>query len=291
MKQLSFLIVLLFSSCLSEIDFYGQEDVTGTLVVEGGVTSEFTSHSVKLSRSQKVTGTVAHEGVSGASVKVTYDTQELIFNEVDSLPGVYVSDSIQLFPEIEYFLEIAIDGVLYEASDYMFEGLPFDPIAPEPIPAGTELFGDNNQGFYFISLPGNFGGGKPFIYYLEIEVPKDWKDDFPYPLPPRYISNPPAFNRSDTSYLIHPSLEISALFEYGKTEIWGFPLGTKLRERQYRVSPNFYEYQRAVLLETDWRGVNFLQAVPANVPASFTNGAYGYFSAMDYYELTTVIEE
>ena len=285
------LLVIFFTSCLTEIEFNGVENVTGTLVIEGGVTSEYARQAVRLGRTQKVTGTRETNAVSGAVVFVHFDNQQLEFLEVDSIPGFYVSDSVQLESEKEYFLEVTVDGDIYEASDYMFEGLPFDPISYEPIPEGSFIFGDNNEGFYLIPLPGNFGGGRSFIYYLEINVPKDWQDNFPYPLPPRYIENPPSYNRSDTSYLIHPSLEISALFEYGKTEIWGFPLGTQLKERQYRLSPNFYEYQRSVLLETDWRGVNFLQAVPANVPSNISNGALGFFSALDYYEVNSIIQE
>lgn len=266
-------------------------NITHRVVIEGGVTSERTRHQIRLSRTGGVTGPVEMETISGATVQITFENETITFNESDSIDGVYVSDTIQLHPGIEYSLEVVVDGEVYQATDYMQYAEPFDPIIAEPIPDGTTLFGSNNKGFYFISLPGNFGGGKAFIYYLEIEVPNNWKDDFPYPLPPRYITNPPAFTTSDTSYLVHPSLEISALFEYGKTEIWGYPLGTNLRERQYMVSANYYDYLRSVLLETDWRGINFLQAVPANVPTNISNNGLGYFYAIDYYEVKSVIEE
>ena len=175
----------------------------------------------------------------------------------------------------------------YRASDEMPTARSFTPIEYFPMEPGP-LIGNVTEGFYGIELPGNFGSGVPYFYTLVYQTPLDWRDSFPYPIP-SIIDNRENWGPKDTTYLTHPGLEISALFEYGKTEILGFPLGTQFTEYRYYVSDGYYEFLRSVLLETDWRGVNLLQAVPANVPTNLSNGARGYFFAVDSYEVVSEI--
>ena len=41
-------ILILLSGCLSDIEFYGEEDVTNNLVVEGGVRSDTSIQTIRL---------------------------------------------------------------------------------------------------------------------------------------------------------------------------------------------------------------------------------------------------
>ncbi|MDN5205627.1 DUF4249 family protein [Fulvivirgaceae bacterium BMA10] len=287
---LSCFVILGSTGCLTEIDPLTEENSTKTLVVEGGITSELKQHLVTLGLSGNVSGQNSFDPASGAVVTISDGENSYLLMEDTKSPGDYYSQEIAGEPGKSYTLNVHYNGESYQGTDTMVASEPFDPVIPAPIEPGRFLFGKHNKGFYSIELPGNFGNGKPVIYELYYDTPDDWKDNFPYSIPQRFIDRT-NWQPRDTTYLIHPALETAALFEYSTTEIVGIPLFTLIRERQYFMSEAHYAFQRSVLMETDWRGVNILQSTPGNVTGNMSNGAYGFFYAMDMHELQKIIEE
>ncbi len=283
------MVAFLCVSCLEEMPYDLNEVPTNRLVVDGGLTTENKVHQIILSLTGKVEGDNPFRPASGANIQVFDGEWTFDFVESENKKGYYQSDSISVDIEKTYSLTIEYNGQVYEASANGVPSHSFEPIEYFPFEGGPTI-GEFPQGFYEIALPGNFGAGEAYLYFLEYYTPEGWKDDFPYPIPPLYDDND-SFGPSDTTYLIHPGLEPAALFEYGETYIGGLPLGTQLTEKRYYLTEDYYFYLRAILMETDWRGANIMQTVPANVPSNISNGALGYFYVLDYYEVVSYMSE
>ena len=277
----------LCSACLEESGYNFKESLEQKLVVEGGLTTEFKTHRIMLGLSGKVTGQTKYMPATGATVSVTDGVSTYAFIEADTLRGHYVSDSIAAIVGKTYGLTIMYGGKRYEARASVGQARPFEPAAYSPMPAGSRL----GKGFYQMVLQGNFGSREAYIYQLVCDIPDDWKDNFPYPIPPEFEKFPYYSQPVDTSYLVHQGLEPAALFEYAETSIVGLPLGTNIYEKRYSVSEEYYDFLRSVLMETDWRGVNIMQTIPADLPTNISHDAYGFFYVMDVYEVRSVIEE
>ncbi len=289
-RNIVYLILLspLFG-CLEEIPYQIDSDAQKQLVVDGGLKASESIHEIILSWTGSVTGKNPFQPARGAMVQISDGESLFDFIESELNPGHYYSDTISVDISKTYFLTIKLNGQQYEASAKGVISKPFEPI--EYLPSeGGDVLGDNPQGFYYIELPGNFGGGEPYLYYLEYEVPKDWKVDYPYPIPAelmRWGGN----GLVDTTYLIHPGIEPAALFEYSQSIVDGLPIGTKLTEKRFYLSNDYYVFLRAISMETDWRGSNIMQTIPANVPSNINNGALGYFYVYDSFEVETYIQE
>jgi len=292
MKTIIFIILagLTGASCVQEIHYDINESDERRLVVEGGLTTENTIHRIRLSLSGGVSGSHTLLPASGAEVIVTNGQHEFRFHESGDMPGDYYSDSVAATVGVTYTLNINYNEKLYEAEASAVKAKAFHPISYYPVQEDGPVFGGQSKGFYSINLPGNFGGGDAFIYTLIYDIGEDWKDNFPYPIPPAFIDRN-YYGPRDTTYLTHPGMETAALFEYGQTTFVGLPLGTKLYEKRYYLSDGYYNFLRSVLMETEWRGVNIMQAIPANVPTNITNEGLGYFYVMDYHVVESEIKE
>lgn len=277
-------------SCIEEIDYEVSQNKNPRLVVEGGLTTDYTSHLIKLTLSGGVYGTNETLFATQAVVTISDGKNDFQFTEFDSLPGHYFSDSMSAQINTIYKLKILYQNQIYEAQTSAVEAQPFEPISYFLVLEDGPIFANYPDGFYGIDLPWNFGGGNAYIYDLTYEITADWKDLFPYPIPPSY-DNWQYEGPIDTTYIVHPGMETAALFEYGQSTILGLPLGTEFTERRYYLSDSHYDFLRAVLMETEWRGLNIMQTIPANVPTNISNGALGYFYVMDYYEVKSMISE
>lgn len=274
--------MLLVTGCVKELEWEQMDDTPSLLVVEGLVTSRLEKQYVKLTLSREVIVEGQATRVSGADITVSDGEQIHKYFEEES--GVYVSET-EWAGEVgkNYYLTITIDGEIYEAKDSMVEAtLPPDVTIRE-----AELA----QGFYWVEYPGNFGGESPAKLNIQIVAPKGWAETFPYDITEYWQDKQDGYSNKDSSYYIHPFVEPPAVLAYGILEVGIFPLGSEIHLTHGSLSPAHYDFVRAFMAETEWKGLGPFGYNPANIPTNLTNGAIGFFGASHLKTKVQVISE
>lgn len=277
-------ILALFTSCIQELEWIENDSIEPKLVVEGLITSEQKAHSVKLSRSRGVVVNGKPEAVSGANISISDGDQVFPLNETS--PGLYQTDST-VIGEVgkAYKLRIELNGEIYTAIDTMIEAT-----APR---ATTIREAEFAPGFYWFEYPGNFGAEAPAKLSLQVITPAGWADNFPtnYEITERWQERKEGHIGVDSTYYIHPYLEPPALLAYGIIEVGIYPLGTEIHFSHASLSEGYYTFIRALMSETEWKGLGPFGYNPANLPTNVSNGAVGYFGTSHIKEYVQVISE
>jgi len=124
------LFCLCLFSCMERIDI-NTDASPPRLVVYGYITTDTTRHAVRITRSTGYFVTTKPEGVSNATVSISYDEGVIRLNESSEEPGLYLTSSgIYGIPGKTYNLHASLDfngdGITeeYEATSY----LPFPAV-------------------------------------------------------------------------------------------------------------------------------------------------------------------
>ncbi|GJM34701.1 MAG: hypothetical protein DHS20C18_37020 [Saprospiraceae bacterium] len=264
--SLLFLVGLIGPSCQEEIDLnpVAPEPV---LVVDGRITNEFQRHVIRLSLSGSFASDTEYVPATGAMVSISGKTNVYMLEETS--PGYYLTDSLKGKPGTVYHLRIEWQGKIYEAKDGMSE----TPEAFEPAYFGTD------QGFLdFEFRRHQFGFSIPNQWELLI-IPETLHPDIDISkrglqigvevLPGGIYS---------FQYFTHPTIEVNGLLNFEATHFYGFQPGFTVVQKRYSLSDKYYDFLRALFMETEWRGTLF-DTTPGNVKGNISNGALGFFSA------------
>lgn len=282
--QYSLLVVFIaFSTtgCLESLEWDYEDRATNSIVIEGGITSAPGPQRIVLRRTQDVIVEGPGPGETGAEVQVSDGTTSWVFHHTGE--GVYESDSAMTGrPGETYFLTVEVDGTEYEAEAFMPKAIPLQPIE---LSKWTGDFVDSNDTRYALTYRSNFGVPAAYNYIIELTIPSNVSDNYHegWEMPDwmEEVLSTPDRILIDSTYYLHPGLEPPALFAYGESTYAGFPIGTICKETFYSMSQEHYAFIRAMLSETEWRGLGPFGYVPADVPGNISNGAYGYFWASD----------
>lgn len=289
-----FTLPLCLTSCIEQLEWKHGESASGRLVVEGSITTERKAHQVLLSRTQPAIVEELPEPVSNAVVTIDDGNVTFELNEIS--PGRYVTaDTVMGKVGNIYHLIIQLDNEQFEAYAELQKSEPVEPITISKwdinLPQATEY-----DYFQFL-FRDNFGSPMPYKYEVITEIDPDIKNHYPSTwTAPQWIqfildryqsTNDPVV--SDSIYYLHPGLEPPAIFAYGESNEARLAYGSKVTEKFYSMTPEHYAYVRAVLSETEWRGLGPFGYQPANVPTNISNDALGYFSASDVYIVQQVI--
>lgn len=262
-----FAIVLLcqvmLAACEEEIETPGSEDFQPAIVVEGVFTNEIKIQTLKLTTSTKVNYEGDPAPVSNAVVNITDGSVVISMIEKVSGSGVYES----AFPVggtigKTYTLTLTHGGRTYTASDRMMpsgsaEAVPYTKV-------------DNE--FYEWSVPNN--------HTLQPGTTFEWQVEVTHPKGPTNV----------VTYYNFTGLETSALFALNQMSMsLRFRAGTKIVQRKMSLSPEFYEYLKAVYSETVWKG-DLYDVSPANVPTNLSNGAHGFFRVSAVTQTEQIVE-
>lgn len=291
MKYLYLLLLPLLVSCIETIDWPGANEATGRIVIEGQITTDTMRHAVYISRSQPVIVSSEPLPVQGAVVTIESTTRSFLLTE--TAPGIYQTDSSAFGVVGEtYHLEVATTTERYEATAEM---VPLG-FAPLPVEVRNVVFsppGQPPREVLDFLYPSNFGAPMPAKYQLSVRVPENADSLIASGFePPRWLLfelEQDNFIVADTSYYLHPGLEPPAIFAYGETNEsrLSFP-GTAIIEEYYSMSDAHYDYVRAVLSETEWRGLGPFGFIPGNAVGNITNNGVGFFSASEVVRLVQV---
>ena len=280
MKKKQILILIIFSlffSCTERIDFELNDGDNNRLVVEGGITSEYTKHRIKLSRTTSYFANQETPRELNAEVSVT-DGDTTIFFTDENNDGIYETDSVAGKLEKNYELNIKLqDGEVYTASAYMN---PLDTQIDQLLYLYTDTLYDYSQNFYyyiflFVQEPVGIGDYYIFDLYIDNVLQTDTLREKTY-MQDELI---------DGAYL-----EFIDIFAIPKNQLVnditmvGVKMSSAPKER--------FEYHIAVLFETDFRGGMF-DGPPANIPTNISGSALGYFwtSDVNYFEIPVFYQQ
>lgn len=246
------LLGILAGSCIEIIDADIAENVSGTLVIEGGITSENKRHKVQLTKSHSPVGNAGPQAVTGAQLTIYSHTDTYILTEV--IPGTYLTDSIQGEVGQQYTLEILYQNQRYEATDSMVAASP--ELQVELTKLNTIPGVDNTQYFEFF-YRSNFGNNKPYIYHITSEIADNVYNYYPQNWQPadwlQMRLNENRLTTVDSTYYLLSGLEPPAILAYGRTNESRNLYGSVITERFYSMSPKHYDFVRSMLSETDWK--------------------------------------
>ena len=294
-KKILILAVLLpVTSCIEQLEWKHGESSSGRLVVEASITSERKSHEVLLSRTQAVIVDELPEPISNAVV--TIDDGNVTFELNEASPGRYVTaDTVIGEVGKTYHLTILLDGEQFEAYAELERAASVEPITISKW--DINFPGATDYDYFQFLFRDNFGSPVPYKYEVITEIDPDIASRYPSDwTPPQWIrflldhyqsTNDPVV--SDSIYYLHPGLEPPAIFAYGESNEARLAYGSKVIEKFYSMTPEHYAYVRAVLSETEWRGLGPFGYQPANVPTNISNNGLGYFFASDVYVVEQVI--
>ncbi|MBK7174230.1 MAG: DUF4249 family protein [Bacteroidales bacterium] len=268
---LALLLMLLgLNACEEQTDWDLQTVPSDMIVVESVITNEMKQQSVKI--------TFPQEGyndsvlpVRGAEVIVTVNGNVYNFKESPDQPGIYLSNvPFEGKPGKEHSLLISYGNKVFTAKSGMVN---WQGNFGEGIYVTRK--DDNLYRLVWLSRP--YHPKKALMYELLI----DW-------------SHLPAWKDSSWSstharmfYYTLPTLDVSEIFAPA-IEAVRFPLGTKITERRYTLTPQHADFVRDLLSETTWQG-GYFSSAPSNVGTNLSSGAIGYFGACAVLSNTSVV--
>lgn len=255
--QLTVIFLLMMTACVEPVDINDVIDTTeGRVVVEGKITNEAKSHTVRLTRSTVALSNTPPANIVGASVRITDGENEFILTETD--PGLYVTDpNVKGQSGKSYTLKVVIDGEEYVGSDVMPAPISFND-GDKLLIFDKYVFGNPTEGFTI---------EHPLVTYGALVAAKTELQIL--------SKHPQAYNRS--SFYDFPGIDSDGLLPTIADQL-KFMVGDTIQQSKLTLSEANYKFLRAVLLETKFYG-GVLSSVPANVPTNMSNGALGFFSA------------
>jgi len=266
MKYISYLIILFFFSCEqwkeTELNLF-QNDQHVMPIIEGGITTEYKLHYLRLTEAIIKNGAIKVQGLSDAIISIHSDDTMIKFIKTDT-SGIYRSiGKCRAKVGKKYQLSIRLEQLEYEACDTVVKTIKiFDEHLKFPV-LDNSTFSDNE---YFFQLPKHdFGYNTPHLW--------NWQMQFE--------NRPKLLNIKDNMNVTHSLYDYSAFFsnEISYLGISGLLTDT-INIYKYSTSDNFYNYLCALFSETDWK-TSLFSKIPGNLPGNISNNAYGFFYACD----------
>ncbi|MFH2095544.1 MAG: DUF4249 domain-containing protein [Bacteroidota bacterium] len=262
-------VLLIISSCTEKIDIELNDDKNSRLVIDGGITTDTTVHTIRLTRTTSYFKNEPAPKETGATVTITGGNMSYILTETS--PGVYQTDAgaFGKFGET-YTLNVTLkNGEKYDASAIIDTVALIDAVVYYYHPYWEE---------YVLLLYAQEPEGEGDNYYFNIYM--DGKLDNDTLRETSFESD----ELIDGMYV--PGLEF---YWIDKTKITNDL--THIKVDMLSMSNEQYDYYLALMSETDWRGGPF-DGPPANIPSNISNGGLGFFwaSGIASYELDIIKE-
>ena len=194
----------------------------------------------------------------------------LYFIEKTEEPGTYLS-SKKIIATIDktYYLKIEYNSKAYTANAYMESVTPFSPLSYN--------VADNSDSLYTITwVTSTYNSEEQAMYEILI----DWTHLVD-------TSQTNTETKVKVYFYCFSTIDVSLIFPPDKEEVL-FPGGSIIIEKKYSLTPEYAEFLRALITETEWQGSVFEQA-PENIPTNISNGGLGFFSACSVITDTIIV--
>lgn len=144
MKSVSIKWVVLIAgfvlySCTKVVDI-NLNDSSPQVVIEGNVTNAPGPYYVRVIKTVNFSDDNIYPPVTGATVKITDDTNTVSDMLTETSPGVYATNTLQGIPGHSYQLYVLADGQTYTASSVMPQPVPLDSVTFQHL----NIFGSTN---------------------------------------------------------------------------------------------------------------------------------------------------
>jgi hypothetical protein len=271
-RGILYILLLIFvSGCVKKTDWTLDGTVPDMIVVNAILTDETGKQTVTLTYPVTTLNEVARP-VTGANVLINNEDSTYHLTEQPAGSGLYVTPSTfgAVFGK-HYSLLIFLGEKVYSAKATMTEGFVFEPL--------HYMKNDDDDLYYIDFVTSTFNTESSAMW----EVMLDW-------------SKVPGYEQADSMackkrllFYTLPTLDVSEIFPPEMQSV-SFPAGTSIIERRYSLSPDYAEFTRSLLLETNWQGGLFCSA-PANVTTNLSSGATGYFAVCAVTTLAFPVEK
>jgi len=265
------LLLLSFPGCEKKTDWTLKSRASKLIVVDGIITGELKTQSLTLTF-PVLELNAKPVPVTGANILISDEDSLFHMTEQPAGSGVYKS----VFP----FL--AREGKNYSLLIFYGDQVISAKSAMAPASAFNFLVcsKDDDSGLYHVSWVGSsFSTGAPAMW----EVLLDW-------------SKVPGYQQTDSAkcmarllFYTLSTLDVSEIFAPSVEKI-SFPAGTRINETRYSLTPEYAEFIREVLLETQWQGGLF-NSIPANVPTNLSAGGAGFFAVCGVYSIFQTVPQ
>ena len=245
------------------------------LVVEGFINSDTTQQHIRLTLSGDYFDNQSMPPVTGATVKLSTDEEELVLEEMAEFPGYYFTPAnFYGKPGKTYHLSINSVDVNNDGETETYTAQSYMP----PL-----LQGDSIQ----IGYEKTWEMWKVLLFAKD---PQETENFYMF----RLLIN----NKLWTNSLSSTEIADDAMFDGNDINgVWVFGLDTKEDENIYKkdtltlemcfIDETFFEYMKAIDEETEPKTPLFSGA-PANVPGNISNNALGIFAAYSVDRLSTI---
>ncbi len=271
LQQFLFLnfVMFTFLSCEERTEWDFGANIKKYVVVEGMITNELKQHRISVCESQ-IELNAPRVAISNAQVHVLEGNKIREFEENPLGSGIYLSvDTFAGVINKPYVLLIEINQKLYSASAHMI------PVTPM-VPLTYSL--DSVSNLYTVkNVASNFDLNESAMYEIQIDRSHS----------PVFDEFPENEAHSLLYYYTLQTLDVNEIFAPKKEPVY-FPAGTQIVERKYSLAPQYAEFIRSLLSETEWRG-GFFDVAHDNVRTNLSDGALGFFAACSVVSDTMVV--
>ncbi len=264
-----FLVVLSFSSCTEDMDLT-LSDTDPRLVVDGRISTDTTTHFVRLTLSGSYFDSQEAIAVKGALVTIKDDVQTIVLNENPEYPGFYFTpDNYYGLPGRTYELNIEGVDVDNNGQDELYQAITdLNPVAPI-----------DSVRLEYHSV---WNLWKVLLYAQDPAETKDFYN-FAVALNDSLISDRYSKLGFVDDRFFDGNYAAGVWVQTIDEEEEGIELkdGDWVRLSMGGITEEFYKYLEAVDEETGFKAPLF-SGPPANLPGNVSNGALGFFQAYSY---------
>jgi hypothetical protein len=274
---LLYLIVLV--SCSDEINLaeinFGNDKLTYEIAIDGFISNEYARCRVIVSNPVSVTEEIKRVPVVDAGIVLKHGNDIFLFEHDTN--GIYYSiDSIAAIAGEKYILEVVYNGKTYTAEEIVPDEpndefyIPFsyspkydDSQNPRPLPYDSSSVS--------LGIPvHNFGYERTNIWGYE--MPHFFSDTFPKLTIYHFLILPVYTHKGNIPQGIFPAT-FGSLGAYGAAS-------DSIEILKAEISEGYNKLLLDMFNETDWQGGMF-STVPGNVSTNLSEGALGYFYALN----------
>jgi hypothetical protein len=271
-RAILYIFLLLFSSgCEKKADWQLKSQASKLIIVDGIITGENKYQSLTLNF--PVTELNAKPiPVTGANMIIS--DEDSVFRMTEQPTGSGVYKSAKTFRAREgknYSLLIFYGDQILSAKSTVAQASLFNFLVYSR---------DADSELYHISwVASSFSTEPPALW----EVLLDWSKV------PGYQQTDSAKCKARLLFYTLSTLDVSEIFAPSVERV-SFPAGTTINETRYSLTPEYAEFIREVLLETQWQGGLF-NTVPANVPTNLSAGGAGFFAVCGVYSISQIVPQ
>lgn len=291
MKSIILYILTLFSlTACTSWDYFNIDEFPMSnsaheieLYIDGGITSQLAFYAITIAKPGSYLNNTKPEYISDATVFITSQTDTIYFLSTDILdgkkserPSFKTKDKVKADVGKSYTLTVIYNGKTYTATDSIVEVEPID-YKTIKLPK-THSNASSSDKLYFFSLN---------------------KHEFGYKTPNIWVWLESSMILEDNNYLNYGSLksyshrgaEPQGVFSTERINVASLGNATdSILTVKYSLSEKYYNYLRALFIETDWQESKF-SGIPGNLPTNFSEGALGFFHVCDCSEKYISVQE